>query len=154
MTAVTRNVYTLFLVLLLAALAGCGGASQLGVPARPQAVTLEDALADLAGLDAPAGVSEGDFNALKGTLKAALESTGESKFVVHPPSGPNSVVTDLTQALLPDGSPGIQWTYVNPGDYNFDGQTNVSDVVQLALYMGNSTQSPTSRPSRRTFWGP
>jgi hypothetical protein len=132
---------SLMICLLLALAAGCGSSALDSNKVSPDglvsgSVTRVELLSDLDALEPAAGVDAQDFASMKGALKAALLDSSTTKFAVHPPHGPGSTVTDLTLAILPDGSSGIQWTYVNPGDYNFDGQTNLHDLVNLGAFLG------------------
>jgi hypothetical protein len=117
------------MLLLAIVLSSCGGNSQ-HMPDSQESGTVSgsELLSQLDSMDAPAD--------LKSALKQALDIAPDSRFLVHPPQGPRSQVTDLTLAILPDGSSGIQWTYVNPGDYNYDGQVNLHDLANLGAWLG------------------
>jgi len=137
-----RNTLQRFACLLvLTVLLGSTSCGRSGLD-RSTPVTLDDAVQQIDAVQAPANVSPKTLNALKAALESALKSTSGLTISLHPPQGPGSTVTDLTYALQPDGSPGLQWSYANPGDYNFDGQVNKADLVQLALFFGHGKDSP------------
>jgi hypothetical protein len=132
----------LLIVLLLCGCGGAGAPFHAALPAGAQTdLTLADSLAQLDALEAPTGVDSAVFAELKAALRSALSGAGTARFASRAPEGQRNVVTDLTLAALPDGGSGIQWTYRNVGDYNFDGQVNLGDLTQLALHWGKDIHS-------------
>ncbi|MCB1220520.1 MAG: hypothetical protein H7A35_03380 [Planctomycetales bacterium] len=139
-------------LLLLLNLAGCGADSHgqfpqeaLGTAGQPAGLTgvrlaaiaprrLEGASLDLAQAEirlaaAPAGMDEGLFDVLRGALLQSLAGQPDRNPSALP-SGPENLVDDL--AITPDGNGAIlSWTYRNVGDYDLNGEVNISDLTPL-----------------------
>ncbi|MCH7471596.1 hypothetical protein IIA79_01395 [bacterium] len=145
-------------MLVLFALAGCGGGgkdnlsatpsltespAQLGEPLSPRTISLEGALAGVQAAEAPAGVDAGLWDELTSELARVLEerfASGDAratnKFASVPPLEEHNRVTDLV--LLDDGAGGysLEWSYVNTGDYDLNSEVNIADLTPIGQHFG------------------
>ncbi|MCH7471595.1 DUF3466 family protein [bacterium] len=151
---VAKHALTLGVVLLASVLTGCGGGKdnlsatpslaeslvQPGELLSPSTFSLEEALAGVQAVEAPAGVDSGLWDELTAKLTLVLQETaaakGTSKVASAPPSGERNRVTDLT--LLDDGAGGysLEWSYVNTGDYDLNSEVNIADLTPIGQYFG------------------
>lgn len=114
------------------ALLSCGSAARLLAgehPAAPPALssgvlTQAEALAQLDALPTPGGVNPQLFGELKQSLRAMLMQ-GPAKYTSAPPTGLPNQIQDLTTGISDLGEKGIQWNYLNRGDYDLNSEVNV-----------------------------
>jgi uncharacterized protein YkwD len=118
---------------MLAAVAGCSGSSSSVPEPAP------DLRAQLAELPLPAGADAAQFAQLKHALAVMLDS-GAVKTTSAPPNKPNAAVDDFEMVQGQDNVT-FTWSYKNPGDYNRDGEVNVSDLSVLGKYLGANVNS-------------
>nr|MDQ3023643.1 PKD domain-containing protein [bacterium] len=126
------------LICALLLVSGCSGTSaDLSSIAGPQpAPSLEQQISDL---PTPEGADPVTFAQLKSALAAAF-TRGTVKRVSAPPSKPHTAVDDFDADL--QNNVVFTWTYSNPGDYNKDGEVNISDLTPLGKYLGATDNSP------------
>jgi len=131
---------------------------------RPLETTLDDALAELAGMETPEGVDEALFEELKDALGEALNHQMESRlssrdsiggnsglespdstirgttarFASTPPTGEANRVDDLAILDNGDGTFALSWHYRNLGDYDQDGVVGLPDIYPLAQHYNES----------------
>ena len=123
------------------------------------AISLDQTLAELEGMECPEGVDEELWVELKDALKEALqtelteskpgsparllaspeEQDGHSmlcpyKSVATPPTGEANRVNDLAISDNGDGTFTLSWHYRNLGDYDQDGSVGISDITPLAQH--------------------
>ncbi|MCC7476976.1 hypothetical protein IT575_00840 [bacterium] len=109
-----------------------------GLPATPA-----EALAQLDALPTPPGADPAVFAELKSGLRAMLEQLPPGqRLVAKAPTGPGNVISDLTSGVDDLGNEGIQWNYLNQGDYNFDGIVSVQDLSQIGINFNKDEDSP------------
>lgn len=111
--------------------------SPIGV-AQPREYTLDDTLAQLDAMAVPDSVQPEVFQKLKDELARQLKERYSSRIVSKAPAGELSSVSDLT---VNDGEGGfyyITWHYRNAGDYNQDGEVNISDITPIAMNYGRT----------------
>ncbi len=118
------------------------GGSGLQASPAAQAQTAGEALAQLDALPVPPGADPEIFAQLKAGLRAMLqEMPAGQRLVAKAPGGPNNVISDLTSGVDDQGNKGIQWNYLNQGDYNFDGIVSVQDLSQIGIHFGKNKDS-------------
>lgn len=93
---------------------------------------LDGALAQLRALETPPGAEVGVFDALKLALESKLtEIWGENaRFAAKAPLGDSGRVTDL---WYDSGTGHLTWSYVNLGDYDYNGEIGIPDITPIAL---------------------
>ena len=125
----------LFAVSLAAACAACAGGFESRLPADPQ--KLERTLAELEQLPQPAGVDAADWAELKQALREVLIATDGQRALRGTSAAPvaNSAAAQLS---FDDGTTELNWGLVNPGDYDQNGEVNISDITPLAVHLGKS----------------
>lgn len=146
------------LAALLTALAcmvsSCGGGSRSPAPlANPEAnpalpgspagtIELGALQTQLRDTAAPAGVDPEVFGQLTAELLRELSDTGQTRWASAPPAGELNAVSDL--ALVGSEALGyqLQWTYVNVGDYDQNGEVGVSDLTPIGLNFGAGEGDP------------
>jgi hypothetical protein len=120
-------------------LAGCSEGGADGSPPAGDAATvfLERQLDELAGLPAPKGVKSADWEGLKAELARSIRhrlAGGPGRQTLAAP-----VTDSATARLLFDlDTSTFEWRYQNPGDYNQDGEVNISDLTPLAVHLGSA----------------
>lgn len=67
-------------------------------------------------------------------VNAKLSLGPASKSVQTPPQGARGEVTDLTVSYSREGYVTLQWTEVNNGDYDLNGEVSVSDLTPLGVH--------------------
>jgi len=128
------------------------------------AISLDQTLAELEGMECPEGVDEELWVELKDALKEALqteltesrpgsparllaspeEQDGHSmlcpyKWVSIAPMGEANRVTDLAIVDNGDGTFTLSWHYRNLGDYDQNGTVGIEDITPLAQHFGEDT---------------
>ncbi|MBN2082782.1 hypothetical protein JW859_11340 [bacterium] len=89
----------------------------------------------------PDGVDPGVFELLRTELLRILdERSVDSRQASFTPYGTANQIDDLT--LTGSGPYRLTWTYRNIGDYDFNGQVNVSDLTPIGVYFGMSESDP------------
>lgn len=112
---------------------GTGESEPQTSTATATGVSLAKTLAQVQAYPAPDGLPM--FEQLRATLVSELETRGSAKFASTAPGGEGNIVSDIVM----DNDTGVlSWTYVNTGDYNQDGEVNVSDITPIALYYGST----------------
>lgn len=117
------------LVAALLALSGCGthrGSQQMLESGAPDAVLLVDSL------PLPEGVSGPLWDELRATLATEMERFGSLRRAASAPVNEINKVPDFA-AELDGGSVQFNWSYRNTGDYDLNGEVNVSDLTQIVL---------------------
>ena len=127
--------------LLLIYLAGCGRHSAIdsvtisaGTEARPPAPEVHELLD---AWQAPAQFDADLAARLLRELSRVLAEQGITRMVSAPPTGPAGAVTDLT--LNGDS---FSWSLRNQGDYDQNGEVNVSDITPIGIYLGRTSADP------------
>jgi hypothetical protein len=142
-------------VLICLCLLGCGGSkgSVTGLPRADAPVaaprTQAEALAQLDALPLPDGVDAATFAELKSALRAMLEQMPPARFTSTPPTGPANKIMDLTTGIDDDGNEGIQWNYLNVGDYDLNSEVNISDITPIGQHFHKNTNSPDWKSAAR-----
>ena len=70
---------------------------------------------------------------VKGPVRVALTLAAAPRVVSVPPVGEHNVITDLTVTDVGGGQVTLEWTQVNTGDYDFNGEVNISDLTPLGV---------------------
>jgi hypothetical protein len=136
----SNNIRLFLLITVLAGLtmlvSACGGGKHGGMSrtAAPVYASIDDAIAELDKMAAPAGVDAAIFAQLKDSLRSALLARGNGKVVCTPPTGATNGVPDATLTDVGDGTMNLQWHYYNVGDYNQDGTIGIADITPLAMH--------------------
>jgi len=160
-TLLLRLCFIAFILLLLS-LPGCGGKGDKGSitqpgtvaadpsqPASPvaehrsvpEAMTVYQAVAQIESAPVPGGVDPALWGELTAELARVVAQGGSSQIVQHPPIGDRNQVDDLE--LVDDGSSQrLEWTYVNVGDYDQNGEVGVSDLTPIGLYFNKGIDDP------------
>lgn len=127
----------------------CGGGSRAltsldgSAPTAPAGgLNLDELAAALAGHETPAGVDPEVYSRLTGELLSVLREAGEARAASAPPAGARNAVGDL--ALVGSEALGfrLEWTYVNVGDYDRNGEVGVSDLTPVGLHFGAREGDP------------
>lgn len=113
---------------------GCGGgsstASVLPGDLPPIGRFDNQAIADIASTPAPDGVDQ----ALWKELATALADALAHKQLSDAPVVDGARVNDLAYTLTADPQTSFTWSYRNPGDYDQNGEVNVTDIAQIVRY--------------------
>lgn len=139
-----RNIPLALAVFGCIALAGmlttCAGGTSAAIKSTSP-TALEGIQRRIAALPCPPGVSSALWGRLTGELMGQLEkcASGE-EIVAGPPLDERSAVDDLTATEEPLGTVRLKWCYKNTGDYDLNGEANVSDLTPIGLYF-NATPS-------------
>jgi len=143
----------LLAVLLAAALTSCGRHSVRGLsassvildPAPRPRMDVQRIIAARAALvheTCPAGVNRANFEALRGMLDGQLARLAEGKRVSQLPDQSKNAIADAQ--VVDDGSGGfsLTWSYRNAGDYDQNGEVNISDLTPLGINLGKTSTGP------------
>jgi hypothetical protein len=142
-----RKLAYLLGVLIVGAFAACSGGQQasslVAAPddPAPGPQARSEVLAQLEAMGVPDGVDAAVFAQLKEALRAILERGDGAKLVSTPPTGAINHINDLTSGVDDLGNKGIQWNYRNAGDYDFNSQVNLGDLMLVGVHFGKSTAS-------------
>jgi len=117
------------------------------VPPPPH-LELEEANSQIASAAVPDGVSTNLWSQLTAELANVLQASADNKFVSEPPNGPQNDLFDLSFVYEGEQVTGMQWSYVNRGDYNQDGLVSVNDLTPVGQNF-NATSSDAGWPSAR-----
>src|SRR5438552_196800 len=128
-----RHALIVYIALLLLALASCS----TSLPVRsngPDAAWRAQQIKELASLPAPSGVKADTWAQLRSALAAALRNP--------PPKSAASTSTNNAAAAPSsyyDVTHTLSWYYALPGDYDQNGEVNISDLTPLGVHFGQST---------------
>jgi len=148
-----------FILALLVAAGGCGGKSTkalLGVSssqsqqdttgAAPEKanpawepgkeIALAQAIADIKGYALPAEIDASLQDQLKAELIRVLSARGDSKLISTPPDGEPNRIMDLRLSSEAGGDLTLAWSYISLGDYDQNGEVNISDLTPLGVNFG------------------
>jgi len=144
----------LSLIVSLFCVACSGSSSKFSPAADPSAApatphTRAEALAALDALPTPSGVDAELFAQLKSTLRTMLEAAPPERFVSTPPVGVVNRIDDLTTGINDQGEEGIQWNYKNVGDYDMNGEVNISDLTPVGMHFHKNSSSPDWKSAAR-----
>ena len=144
--------HSLLAALLLSALCACGGGTVLQTaevqlssqPATtlPRSLSLPELQQELAELPVPDGVDSSVFADLQRELAHVLEARGLDRVASSAPQGAQNQITDLTLVLDAAPEAHLEWTYVNVGDYDQNGEANLADLVPVGLHFGKNSSDP------------
>lgn len=117
----------------------CVGCSNVGktppiqgaVPSGEQSLT--EVLGQLDSLQAPPSADQALFKELKAELSRQLESSGRQKFTSRLAIG---LINDFIISQNGDGTITVSWSYKNVGDYDLNGEVNISDITPLVINFG------------------
>jgi len=139
---------TALAIVLLITLVSCTG--NVPLPAgssapRDTSAFIVSQLNELGTLPCPAGVKPQTWDDLRAALRKVLEAR-LADLQAHPravSSAPTSTgaATSLTWDI---STPALQWRYYNPGDYNQDGEVNISDLTPLAAHLNQAPPDNTT----------
>jgi hypothetical protein len=90
-----------------------------------------------------------------GPVSASIETGGAVRHTSVPPiSSANSILQQVFVIHpLPNDQVLLQWTQVNTGDYNFDGEVNVSDITPIAIHWEQTVDTSVEDPTTTSvFW--
>lgn len=127
---------------------GCGGNGggslnlDPGQSAEPQSLSMQEfslseAVSDIQASSPPAQVDPAIWEKLTSELASSLWAHREGKLVSAAPQGDANRV-DLS--MVDDGFGGfmLEWSYLNVGDYDRNGEVNVADITPIAVYFSSS----------------
>lgn len=121
-----RALASLLPVLLPILLSACGSSGGSLLPMQPDRT-------DVQQQPAPAGVAPELWDELTRALHGELDRLQTRRNVSLAPLGEQSKVPDLA-VQVDDGVATFTWSYRNLGDYDFNGETNPSDLTPLGVH--------------------
>ncbi|MCH7472045.1 hypothetical protein IIA79_03730 [bacterium] len=155
---IIRFASILLVLLFTAHLFGCGGKKGMeqvsgialdspgsGLPENMPAreVALEEAVMEIEAAPAPLGVDAAVWEELRFELARLLsarfaggDARATSKVVSTPPAGAANAVSDLALADDSAGGYRLEWSYVNVGDYDQNGEVNIADLTPIGQHFG------------------
>ena len=119
-------------ILLLMLAAACGGKSGAGPEPQPAPLTIEDQLAELDALPLPKGVDSLLWTQLKGEMKKILLE--QNKVSSAAPAADASQTTLRFEPAAQE----LHWSFFSQGDYDQNGEVNISDITPIAQNFGKS----------------
>jgi hypothetical protein len=93
------------------------------------------------GLARPAGVNAETWNRLTAGLGQSLQYFKTEKATATAPAQLAAQVSDLRVFSDAEGGVILLWSYLNPGDYDQNGEVNASDLTRLAINLGQTPES-------------
>ena len=140
-----KQIFGLLLATALLALTGCASGARPAAQAPGSSAYLESQLSALDKLAAPKGVSAATWaelkSALRTTITARLKNDSSKQTLAAPVS--SAAATRLTYDL--DLGLFI-WDYQCPGDYDQNGEVNISDLTPLAVHLGEAVPATADGP--------
>lgn len=73
------------------------------------------------------------LSSYQGTAVSATLVTGVSRDLSIPPVGAQNVISDLVVTDVEAGQVLLEWTQVNVGDYDLNGEVNLADITPIVL---------------------
>lgn len=116
--------------------------ARMSTPRTPEHADLTAALSELQAAECPATLDAALWAELAAALEQQLQAAAEGKQASVRPSGPENELQDLE---LVDGGPGgwrLEWTYVNVGDYDHNGEVGISDLVPVGMHFLSAEGGP------------
>ena len=115
------------------------GAATLRPPGEPGRLSLADAVAQVEAYNPPPGIPPRLAEQLKQALAEGLRARAASELSQAPPMGSKNAVPDLAFYPASGGDPDrLAWSFRSIGDYDQNGEVNVSDLTPLGLSFGAS----------------
>ena len=111
---------------------------------EPASAFIARQLAELESFATPAGVDADTWRQLRDALRDALSSVDTAARSVRSAPVSDGARTRLT--LLPGPPTLARWFYFNPGDYDQNGEVNISDLTPLALHLGEAVPAELGTP--------
>jgi hypothetical protein len=131
----------LFSALFALTISSCGGKSPFADQPRSELKRVDMSRAELVQAIAELelkGVEAQVAAELRTELTRLVANSDQARWVSTPPRGNANNVTDL--ALVQDGdSRQLRWTYRNSGDYDLNGEANISDISVLGVHLGKES---------------
>jgi hypothetical protein len=149
-----KSLLRVYCCLLLISLAACAHGTTLHQPddavhAGTAPLSRAAALAELDALSTPVGMDAEEFAGLKDSLRKMLESAPPERFIASPPQGQSNRIADLTSGIDDNGQAGIQWNYLNVGDYDLNGLVSISDITPIGIHFGKTSNAPDWKTAAR-----
>lgn len=117
-----------------------GPVQAAALPYRPPAgPALEAERLRIQSQPVPEGLIAADYEPLRAALLSALEA---SRSASSPPDPGINVIDDLVITDLGGGAAALSWTYKNRGDYDLNGEVNISDLTPVGQHFGRSSAHP------------
>ncbi|MCB1217469.1 hypothetical protein KDL44_08745 [bacterium] len=111
--------------------------SQMDALPAPTGEELAIARRELASLDIPDGLDSETWQQLGDALIESLQSRSTSKL----PNESRNVIDDLQWIDNGGGDFNLEWTLRNAGDYDNNGEVNVSDLSAIGVHFGKNESS-------------
>jgi hypothetical protein len=113
----------------------CGGSRTEPSPVAPRP-TLAEAIAEVEAAPVPAGMDPQVFAQLKAALLLSLEARDAAKFT----TATQGQYNEVNEIFVLDDT--LMWMYKNVGDYDLNGEVNISDLTPLGAYLGQTSDGP------------
>jgi PKD repeat protein len=101
----------------------------------------DTAIRELAALPTPAAVDPDLFATIKAVFARELEAAGGIRSVAALPGGDGALVDDLG-ITIQGATIELNWTFVSPGDYDQNGEVNISDLTPIGVHFRKTTAAP------------
>lgn len=91
-------------------------------------------------------------------VRLKIEPTDPARTLSNPPDGPANEVDYLVAYQLDADAPNpnnvrLEWTELNTGDYNFDGEVNIADITPIVLnYAKTYRKDSAGRREQTVYW--
>ena len=130
------------LAIMAAGLPSCSGSARSieQTAVSPPSLSAQALLAELEALPAPDGVDEAVFSELKSAF-AALIAADALPTCKQTSAGLGTDVTDLNVQDQGGGDILLTWTYRHLGDYDQNGEVNISDLSPIGMHFHKTTAS-------------